>query len=75
MKKMIKIANKCTKERKPKINYSRKSFAQKKIAPHQKKMKIVEVRQKGFYSWKYKTLMKKEPPNNMDMHKLTTKKN
>jgi hypothetical protein len=51
IKKMIQIENKCINEIKPKRNSSRKSFAQKKITPHQMKMKIVEVRHKVLYSW------------------------
>jgi hypothetical protein len=52
MNNMFQIANKFTKAIKPKKNSSRKYFAQKKIAPHKTKMKIVEVRKKGLYSWK-----------------------
>jgi hypothetical protein len=44
MKKMIQIENKYAKEITPKRNSSRKDFAKNKIAPHQMKMKAVEVR-------------------------------
>jgi hypothetical protein len=55
--------------------FSRKDFAQNKTTPHQAKMKIVKERNKGFYLWNWKTLMKKAPKNNMKMHNFTTKKN
>ena len=51
MKNIIQIENKYTKEKEPKIKYSRKSYAPKKTTPHQTKRKSVKVRQKEFYSW------------------------
>jgi hypothetical protein len=49
---MIQIANKCTKEKEPKIFFSIKAFEQNKKTPHQKKMKTMKSRNKWLYSWK-----------------------
>jgi hypothetical protein len=38
-------------------------------------MKSVTVRQKEFYSWQYKNLIKKTLKKNMKRQNLTTKKN
>jgi hypothetical protein len=63
------------KSKEPKRKISRKDYKPKKTYPHQMKMKSVTVRQKEFYSWKLKNLIKKTPKKNMNRKKLTTKKN
>ena len=76
---MIQIANKHIKAKEPQRNFSRKDYAPKKTSPHQMKMKSVTVRQKEFYSWKQKTLIKKTLKKNMKKKlkrkKLTFEKN
>jgi hypothetical protein len=49
--------------------FSRRTYAPKKTFHNQMKMKSVEMRQKEFYSWKYKTLIKKTPKKNMTRKK------
>jgi hypothetical protein len=49
MMEITQIENKYIKEKKEKINLSRKSYAPKKTSPHQMKMKSVTVRLKYFY--------------------------
>jgi hypothetical protein len=72
MKKMIQIENKHINSKEPKGKSLTKVYAPKKMAPHQTKMKSVKVRQKEFYLWKYKTLIKKKPKRNMKRKRLTT---
>ena len=59
MMKVTKITNKHIKAKEPKRISSRNVSAPKKTMPHQMKMKSVKVRQKEFYSWKYKIIIKK----------------
>jgi len=55
-----------------KRSFSRKSFASRKTVPHQTKMKSTIVTHKGYYSWQYKTSMKKYPKKNMKRKKSIT---
>jgi len=59
MMKVPKKEDKLIKEKEPQRKFSRKTYAPKKTYHHQLKMNSVTVRQKGFYSWKYNTLIKK----------------
>jgi hypothetical protein len=66
MMKVTQKENKHIKENEPQRMFSRKSYAPKKTSHHQMKMKSVTVRQKEFYSWNWKTLIKKTLNKNMN---------
>jgi hypothetical protein len=51
----------------------KKSLCTKEYTNHQMKMKSVTVRQEEFYSWQYKTLIKKTLNNNMKKPKKNMK--
>jgi hypothetical protein len=73
MRNMTLKETKYKKAKEPKINFSKNIYAPKKTVSHQTKNKLAIVIHKGFYSWKYKTLMKKEPEKNMKRKKLKSR--